>query len=153
MFSPALKMLKFWSNSLSGRLWAFSCRFSSLIPLDVSCLDEITTQILFLPRWTTQNREVVKIRSIYGQADRTHTHNSLPAFLISLWSVCALRLWLHVFWNGCYTRKKSFSSNYKNPQFLLLLLLGGHLLLLSHKMMVFRNISIMHMYEDNCSKK
>ena len=28
-----------------------------------------------------------------------------------------IRLWLYVFWDGFYTRKMSFSSNWMNPQF------------------------------------
>ena len=35
------------------------------------------------------------------------------------WCSFDLLLWLYVFWNGFYTRKKKFSSNYKYPHFFL----------------------------------
>ena len=70
-------------------------------------------------------RRGVKKRILYGQADRKRL--SPPplrsALLWFFWCSFDLILWLCVFWNGFYTRKSQFSSNYWNPQFLLLLLL------------------------------
>ena len=46
-------------------------------------------------------------------------------FQVCFWCVFDLRLWLCVFWNRFYRRKKSFSSNYKNFFFYTIFLPDG----------------------------
>ena len=79
------------------------------------------------PLWF--NKQVVKKRIFYGQADRKHLP-LLPPLEVSFHGFFLVCLNLdydsYVFWNGFYTRKKSFSSNYKNHH--------SSLLLLCHKM-------------------
>ena len=62
------------------------------------------------------NREGVK--NSFFTVRLTASVNPHP-HTVSFLCVYDLRLWLYVFWNRFYTRKKSFSSNFLNPQFFL----------------------------------